>query len=297
MSSSRPVWRLIASGSGSGSRNMATDERLLTSVSSAASFTTLRFYQWQPAAVSLGYNQKADEELDADACRQAGVDVVGRISGGRAVLHWDELTYSICFAADDPILSGLASRSCKLIARSLAAGLITFGVPAVVSPRGGRYQDASSVNGAPRRLREACFSSTCRHEVTCGGRKLVGSARRQIRNAVIQHGSVLMGPGHLQLPRLQRYATDQQRRRAEARLAARSTHLEEWCTHPVDMEDLMSCLVSGFRRTLQVELIESTLSPVEQTDLDHLANPNKLGWYAVAAGRDRLVEKDPVPIG
>ena len=249
---------------------MAVDEALLAAVSSGDSPSVLRFYQWHPAAVSIGYNQRAERDLDLDACQRAGIDVVRRISGGRAVLHWEELTYSISFAEDEPLLGRSIAEAHGAIAHALAAGLREFGVDARVDAKG-----SAVVTRRPVRrpvigggVKEPCFSSTSRFELTCGGRKIVGSAQRRVRGGVIQHGSILIGPGHRLLPQLLLTEAAEQRHLMREQLTAGSTHLSEWCDEVVDVGSLMHCLEVGIRDTLNIEFTRSELSRPERDHAD-----------------------------
>jgi lipoate-protein ligase A len=249
---------------------MAVDEALLAAVSSGDSPSVLRFYQWHPAAVSIGYNQRAQRDLDLDACQRAGIDVVRRISGGRAVLHWEELTYSISFAEDEPLLGRSVAEAHCAIAHALAAGLREFGVDARVDAKG-----SAVVTRRPVRrpvigggVKEPCFSSTSRFELTCGGRKIVGSAQRRVRGGVIQHGSILIGPGHRLLPQLLLTEAAEQRHLMREQLTAGSTHLSEWCDEVVDVGSLMHCLEVGIRDTLNIEFTRSELSRPERDHAD-----------------------------
>ena len=253
---------------------MAVDETLLNTVSSGECPPVLRFYQWDPPAVSLGYSQRADDHLDLEACHRAGVDVVRRISGGRAVLHWEELTYAICFAQSDPILGRPAAAAQQLVTEALAAGLHEFGVAVQVTAQGSVTAKRARWPGITSRapgLKGPCFSSTSRLELTCGGRKLVGSAQRRVRGGVIQHGSILIGPGHRLLPQLLKVVDAEERYLLLQQLDGGSTHLGEWCAGSIDVDALAHCLEVGFRRILNTEFEHSELSLSETDHVNVLA--------------------------
>ncbi len=246
---------------------------LLNRAASGACPPVLRFYQWDPPAVSLGYNQHAGRHLDMAACHRAGVDVVRRISGGRAVLHWEELTYAICFADGDPILGSSLGEAQQCIAEALAAGVRDYGVAVQVNAQGSIAAPRAARREASRApgLKDPCFSSTSRLELTCGGRKLVGSAQRRVRGGVIQHGSILIGPGHRLLPQLLKVEDAEQRSLLLQQLDAGSTHLGKWCTNSIDVDALARCLEVGFRRTLNVGFAQSELSFGEKDQVEGLA--------------------------
>ncbi len=239
-------WRLIQSGISTGADNMAVDGMLLERVAESGNPPVLRFYAWHPPAVSIGYNQSAPTELDLARCRQEGIDVVTRPSGGRAVLHWNELTYSLSWSDDEPALAGGVSASSRRVGQSLVDGLRSFGVAAELEP-GESTRGGSSVVSSSK---GPCFASTSRWEVKCGGKKLVGSAQRRIRGGVLQHGSVLLGPEHERLSELMHTGHA---------LPQTSTHLSRW-VDDIDLARLSASLVEGFERTLGVRLEPADLS-------------------------------------
>ena len=170
-------WRVIDTPPAPGAWNMAVDEALAASVA-AGGPPVLRFYRWEPACLSLGRNQPARGRYDLDALAAAGIDVVRRPTGGRAVLHRRELTYSV--AAGEALLGGPRA-SYAAINRALVAGLRRLGVDARLQPAGGR---------APVPSLAPCFAEPVEGEVVAGGRKLLGSAQRRLGEVVLQHGSL-----------------------------------------------------------------------------------------------------------
>lgn len=226
--------------------NMAVDDVLLDAAR-AGNGPILRTYAWTPPAVSIGYAQRVEEAIDVDRCRARGIDVVRRTTGGRAVLHWNELTYSFhCADGEGPAAQGLQASS-RLLGECLAEALRRFGVDARIE-RGQR--PASGRRGA-------CFASTSRWELTCNGRKLVGSAQRRTRGALLQHGSILAGPEHLQLTQLLPDPV------AHLPLEQVSTHLGD-CLESVDLAQLSACLGQAFGDGLGLITRETTLTDAER---------------------------------
>ncbi|MBI4531080.1 MAG: octanoyltransferase, partial [Candidatus Latescibacteria bacterium] len=122
------MWRFLNTGFHDAFFNMACDEILLHRVCQGVSGPVFRVYGWSPPAISLGYAQRIDREVDVERCRAAGIDIVRRVTGGRAVLHWDELTYSVVCRVDDPLVGGSIMETYSTISRCLLAGLRLFGV-------------------------------------------------------------------------------------------------------------------------------------------------------------------------
>jgi lipoate-protein ligase A len=160
---------------------MALDEVLATSCARGEGPPTLRLYTWDPPTVSVGYAQALGGEVDLEACRRLGFGVVRRMTGGRAVLHQHELTYAIAFP-EGLLGPGGIQEDYRRISQGLIAGLRRLGVAADLS-RGSVGRGA--VSGV-------CFLSSSRFELSVAGRKLVGSAQRRLRGAVLQHGSLLL---------------------------------------------------------------------------------------------------------
>ncbi len=182
------VWRLIVSGPNIGAYNMAVDEELLGRAQAGERMPVLRLYSWAPPAVSLGRFQDMRSSVNADACKRLGFDIVRRITGGRAVLHYHELTYSVVARTDSGFFPPTVLGTYKIIAAGLLAGIGNLGISAEMVSRGGRH--AALVKKHPKD--PACFSSPSWYEILAGGRKIIGSAQRRMKGAFLQHGSILI---------------------------------------------------------------------------------------------------------
>jgi len=185
VSMSEATWRLLIDPPASGAWNMAVDETLLDGVAVGSSSPTLRFYRWAPPCLSLGYFQPLSV-VDVEACRWMGVDIVRRPTGGRAILHELELTYSVALPTTILGEEWGVLPSYERLSHALLAGLRLLGVPAWLAPE-------SSAEGHPSHG-PACFDRPSAHEILLGGRKLVGSAQLRRANAILQHGSILIDP-------------------------------------------------------------------------------------------------------
>jgi lipoate-protein ligase A len=167
---------------------MTVDEQLLEAAAQGETVPVLRFYTWDPPAVSLGRFQDDETSVNRDACSRLGIDIVRRITGGRAVLHHKELTYSIVARSDSSLFPNSVIGAYRVIAQGLLAGLRHLGVDAEMVSRSGRY--AGLVD---RDIRgPACFSSPSWYELLVQGRKIIGSAQRRMPAAFLQHGSILI---------------------------------------------------------------------------------------------------------
>lgn len=169
------TWRLILDGDLPGRENMARDSAILKALEGGQGVPTVRLYGWDAPTISVGYLQKAG------AFTGLGLPVVRRVTGGRAVVHWSEVTYSVTGLTDDPLFEGGIMGAYSIICGCIMAALRDAGVESTYSP-----------GMAGRERNEACFHSPSRYEVLAGGRKLVGSAQRRLKRAFLQHGSILM---------------------------------------------------------------------------------------------------------
>ncbi len=149
----------------------------------------LRLYRWKPAAVTIGYNQDFNN-FNQEAISSCGFGLVKRPTGGRAIFHADELTYSLTGTSPGTLFGNSLHESYMKINEALVLFLKRLGLEPEISGGESRNDMKSLV----------CFKSAGKHEIRVGGRKLVGSAQRRTRGVFLQHGSILVGPGHLQLP-------------------------------------------------------------------------------------------------
>ncbi|HXM53387.1 MAG TPA: lipoate--protein ligase family protein [Candidatus Binatus sp.] len=179
------AWRLLVDAPAGGAWNMAVDEVLLDGVAAGAAAPTLRFYGWSPACLSLGYFQPFDV-VDLEGCRALGVDVVRRPTGGRAILHDCELTYSVALPASVLGHDSGVLPSYYRLSLALQDGLRRLGVPATLAPQ-------SAASGPPEHG-PVCFDRPSAHEILLHGRKLVGSAQMRRGGGLLQHGSILIEP-------------------------------------------------------------------------------------------------------
>ncbi len=173
-------WQLILDKTPTkGSWNMAVDDFLFQSLGEEPT-TYLRFYQWERPTVSLGYSQKISEVVDLDYCRKKGIDIVRRITGGKLVLHHQEVTYSIC-SSDSGLFTPTLMDSYRLISEALMRGLEKMGIECSLAVETPSFYTKG---------RLPCFSHPAQNEIEVNGKKIIGSAQKRKRKKFIQHGSV-----------------------------------------------------------------------------------------------------------
>ncbi len=242
-------WRVVISGTATAAVNMATDEAMMLAHGAGKVPPTLRFYGWRPAAVSIGYFQRAAQEIDLEACRAQGVDVVRRLTGGRAVLHDAELTYSIVVRENNPLVPKTITESYCLFSGGLVAGLQRLGVEAKMSvPRLAYGQNIR------RPVSPACFDTPSHYEITVAGRKLVGSAQVRKDGVVLQHGSILLRFSPETVVSLLRAPIGDMKTRIVEMLKQRATSLTEVLGREVGWQEVCDSIMDSFGPALGVNL-------------------------------------------
>jgi lipoate-protein ligase A len=185
MSGERPRWRLIADGDLRGARNMARDVAVLEAVARDEAPPTLRLYGWDPPCLTLGRHQ-GTEAADLDFCRSEGIDVVRRPTGGRALLHHLELTYSVVAPLGRGPMPHQLQEAYRRICEPLVAAMRSLGVDAELTGGEVNLQLPGPRSTVP------CFEAPAGGEVVVQGRKLIGSAMRAHHRAILQHGAILL---------------------------------------------------------------------------------------------------------
>jgi lipoate-protein ligase A len=183
------VWRWLDSGTADGATHMSLDAALLRNPS-GITVPTLRIYGWRPRCISLGIHQP-DLPIHFERCRSERVDVVRRPTGGRAVFHSDEITYSLVIPKEAEWYSRSKHDLYRVISSGIEKGLRDLGLPVEYVRR-----SAPAVSPADPSSSISCFSSSARWEILLAGKKLVGSAQRLTADGFLQQGSILTGSGH-----------------------------------------------------------------------------------------------------
>lgn len=235
---------------------MAIDEGLLDRVERASGpATVVRFYQWVPATLSLGKHQKPEQAADLEFCASSAIPIVHRPTGGRAVLHDDELTYAVASNEIERFGGPSIYQTYRSIAEALRLGLLDLGVPADLAP------DSRKLGLRRDGADHPCFASPSRYELTVGGRKIAGSAQRRTRRGFLQHGSILITCDSDRLARATRISEPQTLRDAV-------TGVAEILGKRPAIRELTAAFVAGFRQRFDVEFHELTSPGIESVSLN-----------------------------
>lgn len=256
------AWRLLITPAARGPWNMAVDEAILEHIGRGEAAPTLRLYDWDPACLSLGQAQPF-ADVDVGRLREHGWDVVRRPTGGRAILHTDELTYSIIAPASEPAVAGSLLESYNRLAAGLLHAVRALGLPADMNTGSHPHPAGDSSN-------PVCFEAPSAYEITVGGKKLIGSAQARRREGVLQHGSL---PLHGDLTRITEalvFSSTERRRAAAERLLRRATTAETILGHAVSWTQAAEAFQRGFETELGLKLSAGALSAGEQTRAEDL---------------------------
>ncbi|HBY56518.1 MAG TPA: octanoyltransferase [Candidatus Atribacteria bacterium] len=258
-------WRLIKDGYHTGFINMAIDEAIMIAHRESLVPPTIRFYQWLPPAVSLGYFQDLKKEIDIDACQNMGIDIVRRPTGGKAVLHDKELTYSFVIKENHPLVDDSILETYKKISGGIIRGLSYLGIKAKLVPLREKLQ---SVNGGDKPknfhpdIKSICFSVPSQYEVQVDGKKIVGSAQVRKGGIVLQHGSLLIKLEKDKLFSVFNFPSIQVKEKLKSGFNA--TSLEEVLKREISFSELSEVLPRGFEEEFGVKLVEGKLTEKEE---------------------------------
>jgi len=235
--------RFLDTGYHSAAWNMGLDESILHHVSEGESPATLRLYGWKPAAVSIGYFQSLAEEVDVEACHRKGVDVVRRITGGGAVYHDKEITYSLIAAEDE--LPKDVLESYQLICSGLIKGLEMLGVTASFAPL---------------------------NDIITGDKKISGNAQTRRMNCVLQHGTILLDVDVTEMFTLLRVSDEKMRDKMIKVVEDRVTSVKDVLNEETPYSKASAAFKNGFTKALELELEDSELLKSEVMLADEFMN-------------------------
>jgi lipoate-protein ligase A len=255
-------WYFIDSGAGTPSFNMALDEVLLNRCALGDKTPVLRFYEWNPPGLSLGYFQKTKGRIDREGARRFGVGIVRRLTGGLAVLHDHELTYSVIMPEDYPGIPQTVVGAYRVLSQGLLAGFRRLHLPAELAvPVRRRREDHSPV----------CFEEASWYELVVGGRKAAGSAQTRRKGVILQHGSIPLSVDDNKLFACFQYPNDRVRKRMQRAFGGKAVALNDLSERQFSMEEVKSAFFHGFEEGLGVTLYRTGIDKDELTAAQRLA--------------------------
>ena len=257
-------WRIIKQGKNNSAYNMALDEAILLGVIKKESPPTIRFYDWSPPTASCGYNQKAEKEVDFAELNRRGYGFVRRPTGGRLVLHKNEITYSVIAPASG-FLNGSITHTYSEISKALAKGLQLMGIN-VALEKGA----LSSVH--QREVGNPCFTSTSRYELAYKRKKIVGSAQVRKENCFLQHGSILLNENQGEVGEILPNLDKNKKEKIVNYLKKKTIAINEILSFPIDFRTAVDFLIQGFILSWDTEFfnVENKLFEEEKKMTEYL---------------------------
>lgn len=237
--------RIIQDRPCSAAFNMAADLYLL-SVCFSRPCIYVRFYRWEPPAITLGYMQRAEEILDFEIMEKDGIQWIHRPTGGRAVLHFNDLTYSCVFPKQVSKMGTDIAETYHLISGCLIRGLELSGISCAT------HNSLLDTRGIRGETKLPCFLAPNRNEIMVDSRKLIGSAQKRTADTVLQHGSIPLSDDFRKLPNYQKI--NERERSAYTRLLKDKCTCIDECLENYKDEHLIQNLIQGFGDTLDFEI-------------------------------------------
>lgn len=251
--STNTVWRLLPYDVFDSAMNMALDEAILIAHSEGKVPATLRFYGWNPATISLGYFQRVNE-IRLDALEAMGWGFVRRMTGGRAVLHDQELTYSIIASEKHPLMTNMVTETYQRLSQGLLRGYQNLGLQAELSPPQKEHKNYQSA---------ACFDSPSDYELLIHGKKAAGSAQVRQRGVVLQHGSILLELEVDKWFEVLHFHTEEEREKMKKEYEKKAVSIRQCTDQPIDIQQVERAFTIGFQEGLGLDLEMGTFTSYE----------------------------------
>jgi len=226
---------------------MALDEAILDAVGKGASLPTLRLYTWQPPCLSLGYAQTV-KDVDRESLMNEGWELVRRPTGGRALLHTDELTYAVIGPSSEPRLMGSVLDCYRNLAGALLGVLELLGLSAHIKEH--PMNPARKDQPGP-----VCFEIPSDYEILANDKKIIGSAQSRKGQGVLQHGSLPLCGDITRITKVLVFTNDDSLILASQRMTARATTLAEALGHTACWDTLVQAFINSFQEKLHLDLL------------------------------------------
>lgn len=248
------TWRLIRDKDYDGFFNMAIDEAISIACGEGKSPTTLRFYGWKSPTISIGYSQKKESDINIQYCNSKGIDIVKRPTGGRAVLHENELTFSINASIQNPLFPKNILKSHKKISEALLLGINRLGINAEL-----QYKSRKQISRHP-----VCFSATSIYELVADGKKITGCAQRRFKNSFLEHGSIPLKLDRTKLAAIIKTSLSVSDNKLESLYFENMAGLNELGSQSFSANQIAENIIVGFEQRFGINFKEENLSDYEK---------------------------------
>ena len=254
-------WRIIIDEKPkSPAENMATDEAIMMGIKDGFSIPTIRFYDWSPPTASIGYHQTAAKEIDFSKLQKKGFGFVRRPTGGRLVLHKNEVTYAV-IAPIEERLGGELQNSYKEISLALKEGLHCMGISDIEFEKG----ELTSMH--QREHNNPCFGSSSRYELNYHKKKLIGSAQVRRNNVLLQHGSILLQQDQSEVAQILPDLTEKQKETLTKYLQRKTIAINQILKSHCDFFEASKFLEEGFKKAWKEDEFASSSKLSEKENI------------------------------
>lgn len=254
-------WAFIDTGLNDAAINMAFDECLINWHSEGKIPPTLRFYGWSDPSLSVGRFQKVDNKIDFEAIERHHCQFVRRLTGGSAVLHDDELTYSLVITESDPGIPKSVQEAYHILSKGVLEGYKNLGIPAEFGMEKSREKGRTAI----------CFEKPAIYEMIVDGKKLSGNAQTRKKGVLLQHGSVPRSINTTMLFDLFQFSSDKLRERQRLGFSRKAITIDQLTDRKVDNEMLKKAFKDGFIKGLDISLHPLKLSEDDWNEVKVLA--------------------------
>ncbi|MBM7572291.1 lipoate--protein ligase family protein [Aquibacillus albus] len=258
----RETWYFVDSGHCSPAFNMAMDEALLNWHSQGEIPPVLRFYGWNPAGLSVGYFQKVRGKIDLEGIRNHGIELVRRQTGGRAVLHDNELTYSVIVSESHDNMPKSVKEAYLVISKGLLEGFKALNVNAEFAIPDEKLQTSDSA---------VCFEEPSWYELIVEGKKAAGSAQTRQKGVILQHGSIPIDVDKVKLFDLFLYPSERVKERARRAFNDKAISINEVSENQFTFDDVREAFKTGFEKGLNIDLERYELTSEQLAKVNELA--------------------------
>ena len=249
-------WYFINSGPCSPSYNMALDEALLDLHSQGEIPPVIRFYEWNPATLSIGYFQSAGKDIDLEVIREQKLGFVRRPTGGRAVLHESELTYSIIVSEQYPDMPISVTDAYRVLSEGLLRGFQNLGLDAYFSipDTEEKQQDLKKPKSA------VCFDAPSWYELVVEGKKVAGSAQTRQKGVILQHGAILLDLDVEKLLSVFKFSSPEAKEKMRQKLPEKAVAINRLTDKEITISQCIIAFKEGFEEALEIELVPYELT-------------------------------------
>ncbi len=244
-------WRLLLSGHNDAATNMSIDESIMVFVGQKKTTPTIRLYGWLPPAVSIGYFQGLKEEIDLEMCEKYGIEYIRRITGGGAVFHEHEVTYSISIPESNLLVPSNVLESYKIICQGIVEGLAELHVESEFVPL---------------------------NDIVVDKKKISGSAQTRRNRTVLQHGTILVDTDVDKMFSVLKVPWEKIKDKLISDVKQRVTCLNSVLERKVEFNEVCHALAKGFEKALDIELEEGELTSPEIALAEEIKKDRYLSW-------------------